>query len=129
MVHQLELLFREQGTEPFRLHQVHPLELQARPFGLNHPGVRAAGVAQLDAELAQAVELQPHLVVGVEVVDADHLVPLLGQPPGDVVADEAGGAGHQDLHDRSIVPARELRKQGRAELTAPTAADTFGVRW
>ena len=42
-----------------------------------------------------------------------HVVPLTEQPPGDVVADEAGRAGHQDLHGPSIVSAEE-RRQGSA---------------
>ena len=117
VIDQLELLVREQGQHALRVHQVHPLEPQARLVRLDHPGVRAARFGRVDPELAQAIELQPHVVMGVEVVDADHLVPLIDQPPGDVVADEAGRAGHQDLHDPSIVPAEELR-QGSARRRA-----------
>ena len=113
VVHQLELLLGEEGPDALRFHQIHPLEPQARLLRLDRSGVRGTCLGRLDAELAQPVELQPHVVVGVEVVDADHVVPLTEQPPGDVVADEAGRAGHQDLHGPSIVSAEE-RRQGSA---------------
>ena len=82
-------------------------------FRFDHPGVRGACLGRLDADLAQPVELQPHVVVGVEVVDADHLVPLIDQPPRHVVADEAGRARHQDLHDRSILLAARTGARSR----------------
>ncbi|MNY58040.1 hypothetical protein D3C86_1943310 [compost metagenome] len=49
-------------------------------------------------QLGEARLLERHAVVVVEVVDADHLVPFSAQPPGGVEADEAGGAGDQELH-------------------------------
>ena len=51
-------------------------------------------------------ELQAHVVVVVEVVEADDLVAAREQLLRGVEADEAGGAGDEDLHRRpSTSPA------------------------
>ena len=55
-------------------------------------------------QFPQAVELQLHVVVLVEIVDAEHLVPLIDQPPGQMIANEPGDTGNEDLH-RGYVPA------------------------
>ena len=54
-------------------------------------------------ELLQPVALQLDRVVVGEVVDADHLVAAREQPLRAVHADEAGDAGHQDLHFSSAL--------------------------
>jgi hypothetical protein len=54
-----------------------------------------------EAEPREARLLQAHLVVVVEVVDADHLVAVGAQPPRQVKADETGGAGDEVLHRSS----------------------------
>ena len=43
--------------------------------------------------------LQPHIIVVVQVVDADDRIAPRQQRLGNMVADEAGAAGDQDLHD------------------------------
>ncbi|MNV85059.1 hypothetical protein D3C71_1789800 [compost metagenome] len=49
-------------------------------------------------QLLQARQLQLDAVVGIEVVDADHLDACFAQAPRNVVADEAGHAGNQYGH-------------------------------
>ena len=44
----------------------------------------------------QPLLLQPRIVIGIEIVDADHALAALEQRRGDMVADEAGGAGDED---------------------------------
>jgi hypothetical protein len=46
----------------------------------------------------QPVLFQPHVIVVVAIVDAYHSVPVSQQPPGQVIADEAGNAGYQNMH-------------------------------
>ncbi|MNH27213.1 hypothetical protein D3C79_873160 [compost metagenome] len=50
------------------------------------------------AEAREARLLQAHLVVVIQVVDADHLMALGTEPLRQVKADEAGGAGDQVFH-------------------------------
>ena len=65
---------------------------------------RVGNVEGMEAEigeveqLLQACQLQLDAVVGVEVVDADHLDARLAQAPRNVVADEPGHAGNQYGH-------------------------------
>ena len=47
-------------------------------------------------QLIKAGLFQRRVVVGVAVVEADHLVSPGAQRPGGVEADEAGGSGEQD---------------------------------
>src|SRR5579863_5872333 len=44
--------------------------------------------------------LECHIVILVEVVEADDLMAARQQPQRRVIADEAGGSGQQDLHER-----------------------------
>ena len=59
----------------------------------------AVGDIQLDerkavtpAELGQSGPLQVRIVIGVEIIDADHFIAAVKQLPGDVIADETGSA-------------------------------------
>ena len=85
------------------------------PLAGEKPGhARAVREVELDEaeprELLQHLEpreLEAHIVVVVEVVEPDDLVAALEQLAGRVIADEASGAGDQDLHSRpSTSPAR-----------------------
>ena len=60
-----------------------------------HPGVR---IARPRFQPGQPRFLQRHVVIVVEVVDADHLVSPVEQAPGHRRTDEPGGAGDQDSH-------------------------------
>jgi len=57
------------------------------------------GKARISAQQGQARLLQPHIVVIVEVVDADYPIAALEQRPGDVKADEPGSTGEKDRHN------------------------------
>ena len=46
----------------------------------------------------QPVLFQLHVIVVVAIVDAYHSVPVSQQPPGQMIADEAGSAGYQNMH-------------------------------
>ena len=53
-------------------------------------------------ELVEAGAFEGDVVVIGEVVHAEHFAALrLGEAAGDMVADEAGGAGHEDFHPAS----------------------------
>ena len=75
--------------------------------GLTGQGARPASeltyIDRKRLELARSLALKPrllqrHIVVGTEIVEADHLVPAVEQAPRRVIANEAGGAGNQDTH-------------------------------
>ena len=51
-------------------------------------------------ELGEARLLERGIVIGIEVVDADHGAPARREALGDVEADESGGAGDQDRLSR-----------------------------
>ena len=71
--------------------------LNRRPVG--EVGAQEAPVGPAGAvELGQPRLLERHVVVVVDVVEARHGVAARQQRPGDVKADEAGGAGDQDPH-------------------------------
>ncbi|MNE21338.1 hypothetical protein D3C80_1144930 [compost metagenome] len=52
------------------------------------------------AEPREARLLQAHLVVVVEIVDADHLMTVVAEPLRHMEADESGGTGDQIFHCR-----------------------------
>lgn len=98
MAHHVELLAGEQRQNSVLIGQVEPHELQAVVLRLRHPPVVAFRLGHDYAELPQAVQFQLHVVVRVEVVDADYLVILLHQPASQVKADETGRARNEELH-------------------------------
>ena len=58
--------------------------------------------------------LQPHIIIVVQVVQADHAVAARQQRLGDMVADEPGAAGDQDLHGSG----RATRRSSSSSSTA-----------
>ena len=56
------------------------------------------GEALVLAQRLQPGELQDGVVIGAEIVDADHRLAARQQGTGDVAADEAGGTGDEDGH-------------------------------
>ena len=77
--HHLGPLVGEQARHPVAVRQLHPLEAEA--------------VAPLQPRQPRLLEAR--VVVGVHVVDPQHLVAARQQAFGEVVADEAGGAGDE----------------------------------
>ena len=53
---------------------------------------------RVDPRLGQASVLEADVIIIVQVVEADHLVPPLEEAPDDMEADEPGRARDQDLH-------------------------------
>jgi hypothetical protein len=49
-------------------------------------------------ELGETRFLERHVIVGVEIVETDDLVPEFYEAPGAMEANESGSAGHQQLH-------------------------------
>lgn len=49
-------------------------------------------------QLGQTVLLETHIVIRVEIVDADDLIATLKQRPAGMKTDETGGTCHQDFH-------------------------------
>ena len=98
-----------------------PPDVRIRRRQFSHRGavgdVRAVEAkAAMPRQTLQPRVLQPHIVVGVDFIDADHLLAARQQRLGDVIADEAGGSGQQNGH---IVP----RLVGR-HLSRPRAGAT-----
>jgi hypothetical protein len=65
---------------------------------------RGKGLAVVAAELGIPVALQGDAVIIVEIVDSCDLVAAAQETVGDVMADEAGGAGDEDLHWWFLLP-------------------------
>ena len=65
----------------------------------------------------------------VEIVDAEHLVPLIDQPAGQMIADEPGLTGDEDLHRGYVpAPAPSTRGHGRMRAGGPQLAGRGHVR-
>jgi hypothetical protein len=62
--------------------------------------------------LGDPVSLQLDAVIIVDVVDPEHLLAAAEQPGRDMMADEAGRAGHEDRHLR-LLPVRSGGRTGR----------------
>ena len=56
-------------------------------------------------EFGKARLLERGIVIGIEVIDADHAAPARREAPGDVETDEPGGAGDQDRLSRHRSPS------------------------
>jgi hypothetical protein len=57
--------------------------------------------ARKSPESGKAGVLEPRIVVGVQIVEADHVMSALQQPPRDMHADEPGRAGDENRRSRS----------------------------
>src|SRR5258708_37740565 len=62
-------------------------------------------------QLREARFLQLRIVVRVEVVDADDLLPAIEQSLRNVESDEAGGAGHENQIGHNVI----VRGEGKNE--------------
>ena len=81
----------DDGVEPLR-------RRTTAPWPGRSPGRGdESGSADCGHELRQPVLLQLHAVVVVEVVQPDHLVAGGQEPAGEMEADEARGAGDEDI--------------------------------
>ena len=76
-------------------------------------------------EPREARLLQRHVVIGVEIVEADHLVAAVEQPCRRVIADKAGGAGNQDPHRATTSP---LCLEARARRAIDLACMSIGTK-
>jgi hypothetical protein len=74
--------FLDKGGQSRAIRDVHPMELEA-----------AAGF-----ELAKPGLLKADVVVGIQVVHPDHLIPSSEEALRGVVTDESGGAGDKHFH-------------------------------
>ena len=94
---------REQVGHALAVGDIHPLEPEI-------------GICP---ELCNASVLQPGIVVGIEIVDAHHIMPLHRQSTGDMHADEPGCPGDENRlpQDRSF---RVERRCGDRIETSPT---------
>ena len=72
-------------------------------------------------ELRQPRLFEPRIVIRVEVVEADHVVPIRQQAAGDMHADEPGRSGDEN-HVRQDSPFFRLRR--RSAQATPYAAPT-----
>jgi len=60
-------------------------------------------------EQRQPPGLEPRVVVLVEIVDAEHLFAAVEQRVGDMKSNEAGGAGDQNRHQKSLPDLKGAR--------------------
>jgi len=67
--------------------------------GQIHRGQRK--IADLLAHPLHAVVLELRVVVVIEIVQADHRMPVAQQAQDAMGTNETGGTGHQNLHGRS----------------------------
>ena len=91
-----------------------PGEAFAAEQGLHGLAVRKLDLLEAEVRIAlqqlQARELQPRIVVGVEVVEAGHVLAALQQRARGVKADETGRTGDQELHAlrQTVAPPEAL---------------------
>src|SRR6185312_3659569 len=84
------------------------LGLFAGEGGLDGRPVAKIGFEEAEAfallQPGEACLLERHVVIGIEIVEADHLVTAVEQPCRRMIADKTGGAGKQDPHRASTLP-------------------------
>ena len=129
------------------VHETHQIRIHVGVGILNgipHPGLRgqvddslglflceeslhAGAVGQVElvetetrtpAEFGQPGLLQADVVVVVEVVESDHLIPPPQQQLGGVETNESGRAGDEDFHNLILTVSRPLRRHASATNTA-----------
>ena len=66
--------------------------------------------------------LEPHVVVGVQIVHAENALATREQCLADVKADEAGGPGHQDRHPAGYSRKRRSIEAGNSAKSSITAS-------
>src|SRR5260221_8100805 len=66
----------------------------------------AKSESRLNLELRQAGLFQPHVVVRIEIVEADDLAAARQQSATDVKPDEAGGAGDESFSHAEMRPEK-----------------------
>jgi hypothetical protein len=76
-------------------------------------------------QLGQAVFLEAHIVVGVEIVDADDLIATLKKRPAGMKTDETGGTRHQDFHADPCFAVAIRNKRFSEALRIPDIAPAF----
>ena len=90
---------------------------------LDHRPVAEIGLDEAEAlallKPGKARLFQRHIVIRIEVVEADHLVPAIDEAGCRVIANEAGGAGDQDSHRLASSPlvSGDGRKEPRNKAT------------
>ena len=87
----------------------HGLEALAAEKRLHRPGVGDVRFDELESRFARRARkprlLQSHIVVVVQIVEAGDALAALKQPQCQGGADEAGGAGDEDVHRRAAIVA------------------------
>jgi len=87
--HIFRLMLREQPPQAIGIRQIAPNEGKIR---------RAFFLAQF----GQPGFFQPHVIVAVEIVQADHAAALAHKPPGQMKTNESGRAGYQNIHQHFL---------------------------
>ena len=86
------------GAEVHDVIRLHVRDQSAEFFGIGEIGLQEAK-AFAGSELCDSGAFQGDIVVVTYVIDAEHFAALrFGEAARDVVADETGGAGHEDFH-------------------------------
>ena len=125
VAHRVEPLLGEEAQNALLVDHVESQESQAGILRIHRTCALTPRLSGDHPQFPQAVELQLHVVVLVETVDAEHLVPLIDQPAGQMIANEPGHTGNEDLH-RGYVPAPAPARGGTAACE-PAALSWLGV--
>ena len=86
-------------------------------------------VAGVPGEPLEARLLEADVVVVVDDVEADDLVAAGEEALGDVVADEAGGAGDEDAHGDRVRRGTSAQARSRTPIAIPCTAPTAAPSW
>ena len=97
--------------------------------GALHPGLDRGPVGEVALGDGRSQRLQPAALLAV-AGEADDLVAALEQPADDVLADEPGPTGYEDLHRRKSMPGAAIRTiESSAEIEKrPADRDAQGRR-
>ena len=116
------------STAPSSFHAAHLPPGARAPFGEHLRHTRPVGHVHLDErerrmrrQARQPVVLERRIVVIVQIVQADHLIPPREQDLADMHADEAGGAGNEYFHEisRSLLWGRLFSAQCQDSFMSP----------
>ena len=111
VAHSVESLISEETQNTLLVNYISSQKSEAGIVCVHRNRDLTLHICRDDPQFPQAVELQPNVVVPIEIVDAEHLVTLPNQTASHVIANETRYAGNENLH-RGCVPTAALAREG-----------------